>query len=81
MTTSYRIMSKKLSTVTVLCGQHQMRKESSVNIKIFIGLKDLHAELTGLTMLDFFLSFTSVTRFGVTLKKKGGFLVFTFSQI
>ena len=29
------------------------REESLVNMKMFIGLEDLHAELPGLTMLDF----------------------------
>ena len=33
-------------------------------MKIFIGLKDLHAKLPDLTMLEFFLSVTLVTRFG-----------------
>ena len=35
-----------------------------MNMKIFIDLKDLHAELPSLTMLDFFLSVFSVTMFG-----------------
>ena len=48
-----------------LCSRKDTSKEeSSVDMKIFIGLQDLHAELPGLTMLDFFLSVTSVTRFG-----------------
>ena len=33
-------------------------------MKIFIGLKDLHAKLSGLRMLEFSLSVTSMTRFG-----------------
>ena len=41
-----------------------LREESSVNMKIIIGLRDLHAELPSLTMLDLFLSVTSMTRFG-----------------
>ena len=40
------------------------REESSVNRKIFISLKDLHANLPDLTMLNFFLSVISMTRFG-----------------
>ena len=48
-----------------LCSRKDIsREESSLNMKIFIGLKDLHAELLGLTMLNFFLSVTSMTRFG-----------------
>ena len=50
-------------------------------MKIFLSLKDFHAELPGLTMLDFFLSVASMTRFGVGFKEKVGRLVFTFSQI
>ena len=38
-----------------LCSRRDTsREESSVNMTIFIVLKDLHAELPGLTMLDFF---------------------------
>ena len=37
-----------------LCSRKDTsREESSVDMKIFIVLKDLHAELPGLTMLDF----------------------------
>ena len=44
----------------VLCGNKVLHmkdpsnEESSVNIKIFIGLENLRAELPGLTILDFF---------------------------
>ena len=44
--------------------RHFAREESSVNMNIFVGLKDLRAQLLGLTMLDFFLSVTSIPRFG-----------------
>ena len=44
-----------------------LRQESSINMTIFITLKDLHAELQRLTMLDFFLSVTNMTIF-ITLK-------------
>ena len=48
-----------------LCSREDnSREESSVNMKIFIGLKDLHAALPGLTMLVFFPLVTSMTRFG-----------------
>ena len=47
------------------CSRKDTSKENPlVNIEIFIGLKDLYAELPGLSMLDFFLSITSMTRFG-----------------
>ena len=47
-----------------LCSRkYTLREESSVSMKIFIGLKYLHAKLPGLTMLDFF-SVTLMTRFG-----------------
>ena len=36
-----------------------------MNMKIFIGLEDLHAELPDLTMLQFFLPVTLMTRFAV----------------
>ena len=55
-------------TQTFLCAPEKTLREKNhplVNMKIFIGLEDLHAELPGLTMLDFFLSVTStMTRFG-----------------
>ena len=35
-----------------------------IKMKIFVGLKDLQAELPGLTILDFFLSVTSMTKSG-----------------
>ena len=45
----------QLTKATFRCAQEDTSKaESSVNMKIFIGLKDLHAELLGLTTLDFF---------------------------
>ena len=48
-----------------LCSRKDTsREESSVNMKILFGLKDLHVELPGLTMLDFFLSISSIRRFG-----------------
>ena len=36
-----------------------------MNMKIFILLDDLHVDLQRLTMLDFFVTVTSMTRFGV----------------
>ena len=45
-------------------GKDTSKEELSVNMKIFIGLEDLLAELPGPTMLNFFLSVTSMTRFG-----------------
>ena len=40
---------------TFLCSRKDAsREESSVNMKIFTVLRDLHAELPGLTMLFFF---------------------------
>ena len=45
----------QLTQATFICAQEDiLKEESSVNMKIFIGLQDLHAELLGLTMLDFF---------------------------
>ena len=40
------------------------REESSANVIIFFGPKDLHAELPGLNMRFFFLLVTLMTRFG-----------------
>ena len=52
-------------TSNILCSRTDTsREESSVNMKIFIGLEYLHAELPGLTMLDFFLLVTSMIRLG-----------------
>ena len=51
-----------------LCSRKDISREvSSVNMKIFIGIEELHAELLGLTMLDFFLSVTLMTKFGTCL--------------
>ena len=36
-------------------------------MKTFIGLKDFPAELPGLTKLEFFLSVTSITKYGAYL--------------
>ena len=58
------------SNISLCSRKDTSSKESSVNMNIFIGLKDLHAELPSLTMLDFSLSVTSMTRFEVILKKK-----------
>ena len=52
------------SNISLCSRKDTSREESSVNMKIFIDIKDLHAELAGLTMLDFCLSVTSMTRFG-----------------
>ena len=42
------------SNISLCSGKDTSKEESSVNMKIFIVLKDLHAELLGLTMLGFF---------------------------
>ena len=52
------------SNISLCFGKDTSREESSANMKIFVDLKDLHAELPSLTMLDFFLSVSSMTRFG-----------------
>ena len=45
------------ATFLCTCSREDISKEeSSVNMKIFIGLKDLQAELPGLTKLDFSLA-------------------------
>ena len=41
------------SNVSLCSRKDDSSEESSANMKIFIGLKDLHAKLQGLTMLDF----------------------------
>ena len=58
----------------LLCSRKDTsREESSVNRKIFIVLKHLHAELPGLTMLDFFGHFDNkvwnITKEGLEHKK------------
>ena len=40
------------------------REESSVNMKIFISLEDVHPELPESNHAGYFLSLTSMTRFG-----------------
>ena len=45
------------SNISLCPRKDTSREESSVNKKIFIGLKDLHSELPGPTMLDFFFRF------------------------
>ena len=57
---------QQLTQVTFRCTPEKFtsREESSVNMKIFIGFKDLHAKVQGLTMPDFYLSATSMTRLG-----------------
>ena len=42
------------SKITSYSRKDTSREELSVNMKIFIVLKDLHAEIPDLTMLDFF---------------------------
>ena len=59
---------QQLTPGTFLCVPEKgaSREDSSANMEIFIGLKDLHAELPGLNMLDFFLLVSSMTRFGTS---------------
>ena len=52
------------SNISLCSRKDTSREESSVNMKIFIDLRDLHVEPPGLTMLNFLLSVTSMTRFG-----------------
>ena len=42
------------SNISLCSRKDTSREESSVDMKIFIVLEDLHAELPGLTLLDFF---------------------------
>ena len=54
------------SNIFLCSRKDSLREESSVNMKIFIVFKDLHAELPGLTMPDVFghLNDHIRTRFG-----------------
>ena len=52
------------SNISLCSLKDPSKEESSVNVKIFIGLKELQAELLGLSMLEFSLSVTSMTKFG-----------------
>ena len=54
----------KQATFFLCCIKDTLKEESSVNVKIFICLEDLHTRLPGLTMPDFSVSVTSMTRFG-----------------
>ena len=51
------------SNISLRSRKETSTEESSVNMKIFIGLEDLHAELPGLTMMYFFFLVTSITSF------------------
>ena len=62
----YRLAAVAYTSNIIVCSRKDTSKEeSSVNMKIFMSLEDLFAELPSLTKLDIFLSVTSMTRFRI----------------
>ena len=49
-----KVLQQLTQATFLYASEKTLREKSSVNMKISTVLKDLHAELPGLTMLDFF---------------------------